>query len=190
MKNINELIKKRRTIHSYSTEPIDKELIEEAIDCALYAPNHKLTFPMRFTIIPKEFRKTLASISLTVRKRKGRVLTPEDEAKVIQKFEKPSHILIVSQVKHTDPLILKEDYATLAMGIQNFSLFLWEKGYGTKWSSGSIIKEDELYSLCGINQKEESIEALLWAGRPEKEPPPPKRPSVNDMTRTLGSPNS
>jgi len=132
----------------------------------------------------------LLYFSLKVRKRKGRALTPEDEAKIIQKFEKPSHILIVSQVKHTDPLILKEDYATLAMGIQNFSLFLWEKGYGTKWSSGSIIKEDELYSLCGINPKEESIEALLWAGQPEKEPPPPKRPSVNDMTRILSPPNS
>ena len=190
MKNINDLIKKRRTIHSYSIEPIDEELIEEAINCALYAPNHKLTFPMRFTIIPKEFRKALANISLTVRKKKGRVLTPEDETKIIQKFEKPSHILIVSQVKNTDPLILKEDYATLAMGIQNFSLYLWEKGYGTKWSSGSIIKEDELYSLCGINPKEESIEALLWAGRPEKEPPPPKRPLAKDITKVLCSPNS
>ena len=190
MKNINELIKKRRTIHSYSTETIDEVLIKEAIDCALYAPNHKLTFPMRFTIIPKKYRKALANISLNVRKKKGRVLTPEDEAKIIQKFVKPSHVLIVSQVKNSDPVILKEDYATLAMGIQNFSLYLWEKGYGTKWSSGSIIREDELYSLCGINPKEESIEALLWAGGAEREPSPPKRPSADDITKILGSPNS
>ncbi len=189
MKNINELIKERRTIHSYSDEPIDDRLIKEAINCALHAPNHKLTFPIRFTIIPKKFRKDLSDISLMIKRRKGKLLTSEDEKKVIKKFEKPSHILIVSQIKSTNPLTLKEDYATLAMGIQNFSLFLWEKGFGTKWSSGSIIKESGLYKLCGIDPDKESIEALLWAGFPGKEPSPPKRPSVNDVTRILGSTN-
>ena len=190
MKNINELIKNRRTIHAYAKGPIDDKTIEEAIDCALYAPNHKLTFPMRFTIIPEEFRRALADISLKIREKKGRTLSADDKDKIIQKFEKPSHLLIVSQIKNQDHSIEKEDYATLAMGIQNFSLFLWEKGYGTKWSSGSIINDEDLYTLCGIDPHKESIEALLWAGIPEKEPTTPKRPSINEVTRVLSSLNS
>ena len=47
--------------------------------------------------------------------------------KLFKKFVKPSHVLIVSQVKNSDPVILKEDYATLAMGIQNFSLICGKK---------------------------------------------------------------
>ena len=185
MKKINEIIKERRTIHSYSQETIENQVIEEAVECALFAPNHKLTFPMRFTIIPKELRKGLSDISLKIRLEKGRTLTTEDKDKIIQKFENPSHILIVSQVKNQNPSIEKEDYATLAMGIQNFSLFLWEKGYGTKWSSGSIIKDKDLYSLCEIDPEKETIEALLWVGAPAKEPLPPKRPSVNEVIRVI-----
>ena len=185
MSTIDALIKNRRTIHHYSSELIPDKDILEAVESALFAPNHKLTFPTRFTIVPSSKREEMADISLKIRRQKGRVLNQEDENKIIQKFKNPSHLLIVSQIKSEDPTRSKEDYATLSMAIQNFSLSLWEKGYGTKWSSGIMIHSPELYNLTHINPDLESIEAILWAGIPKQEPPPPKRPSVKDILRTL-----
>ena len=185
MSTIDGLMKNRRTIHHYSSELIPDKDILEAIESALFAPSHKLTFPTRFTIVPSSKRKEMADISLKIRKQKGRVLTEEDTEKIFQKFQTPSHLLIVSQIKNEDPTRSKEDYATVSMAIQNFSLSLWEKGYGTKWSSGIMIHAPELYTLTRINPELESIEAMLWAGKPTQEPPPPKRPSVKDILRTL-----
>ena len=184
MNGIDEIIKARRTIHQYSSDIIPEETILKAIETALFAPNHKLTFPTRFTLIPSSKRDEMAELSFKIREQKGRILTEEDKDKIFKKFRTPSHLFIVSQIKNKDPIISKEDYATVSCAIHNFSLSLWEKGHGTKWSSGTMIRNKELYTLSQIDPTKESIEAILWAGVPLKIPPPPKRPLIKDILRT------
>ncbi|WP_341280894.1 nitroreductase family protein [Paenibacillus sp. FSL H8-0537] len=46
--SIQELIKDRRTIRKFNTQPLSQETILELMNIAVWAPNHKLREPWRF----------------------------------------------------------------------------------------------------------------------------------------------
>jgi nitroreductase len=53
---LNELIKKRRSIfpHTYIDKPIPREIIDQVLENANWAPTHKMTEPWRFKVIQSE----------------------------------------------------------------------------------------------------------------------------------------
>jgi hypothetical protein len=77
----------------------------------------------------------------------------------------------------------KEDYASVAMGVQNASLYLWENGIGSKWSSGALTTHERTYEIAGCDPKAEEIVGFLWIGRPERAPRPAARPPLNEVLR-------
>src|SRR5437868_15152793 len=51
---VEEAIRTRRTHKAYRPEPVDRELLEEILDLARWAPNHNLTNPWRFRVVGPE----------------------------------------------------------------------------------------------------------------------------------------
>ena len=58
--SFEDLVISRRTIHSYRPEAIEEEVVQRALRAAHHAPNHKLTWPWRFTRVGPETRADLA----------------------------------------------------------------------------------------------------------------------------------
>ena len=54
-------IKTRRSVKEYLPTEIPREWIEELLDAAHWAPNHKLTHPWRFHVFTGEGRERLVS---------------------------------------------------------------------------------------------------------------------------------
>src|SRR6266542_1853594 len=54
-----QAIRTRRAVKEYLDKPIPKEWIEELLDAAHWAPNHKLTHPWRFHVFSGEGRERL-----------------------------------------------------------------------------------------------------------------------------------
>src|SRR5919112_4772451 len=54
-------IKTRRSVKEYNQTEIPREWIEELLDAAHWAPNHKLTHPWRFHVFTGEGRERLVS---------------------------------------------------------------------------------------------------------------------------------
>src|SRR6188474_2441986 len=54
-------IRTRRAIKQYQDKPIPREWIEELLDAAHWAPNHKLTHPWRFHVFSGEGRERLVA---------------------------------------------------------------------------------------------------------------------------------
>src|SRR6476469_10039574 len=48
---VEEGIRTRRTHKAYRPGPVDRELLEEILDLARWAPNHNLTNPWRFRVV-------------------------------------------------------------------------------------------------------------------------------------------
>src|SRR5690349_24812976 len=55
-------IKSRTSVRHFSNRPIARELIEQLLDCAVRAPNHKLTQPWRFAVLTGAARDRFAEI--------------------------------------------------------------------------------------------------------------------------------
>ena len=56
--DVETAIRTRRTHKAYRPEPIDREILDELLDLARWAPNHHLTNPWRFRVLgPKALER-------------------------------------------------------------------------------------------------------------------------------------
>ncbi|MGA0869293.1 MAG: nitroreductase family protein [Planctomycetota bacterium] len=183
--DVHEAIRSRRTIHSYRTEPLPEGCLERALGAAILAPNHRLTFPWRFTRVGAETRAHLAALAVRLQTEKQGALPAEVVNKIRSKVLDPAELIVVTVVRHEDPFTAREDYAATACAIQNLHLALWAEGVGSKWSTGGPTRHEDGYRILGIDRNVEEIIGFLWAGLPAKVPPCPERPALETFVRTL-----
>ena len=178
---IDQAIKKRRTIHIFSKKSVPREVIEKAIVAANYAPCHRRTFPWRFASMGAKKREQLYQLQLTLKFGDK----PTDELslkKIREKMLNPSHLLIATQLCTDNQFQKREDYAACACAIQNLSLSLVVDNVGCKWSTGKITTDPNAYKIAEINPSEEEIIGFIWIGY-GTEPPLIKRPLISNIYR-------
>jgi nitroreductase len=182
-----QLLLARRTVHQFKPEPVDREIIQQALISSVYVPNHKHTNPVRYKRVGKSARQKLTARALELKRAKQNniELTPTIEEAIRSQYLYPDTLLAVTQIKSESPMQQKEDYATLACALHNISLVLWGHGVGTKWSSGEIIRDKMTYEILGVDSTKESIEAFFWIGIPMQVPAAPAKPNVNDILREV-----
>ena len=78
---IEDVIKTRRTIHLYEEIEIDDSLLDRLLEAGHFAPNHKLTWPWRFTVVGHEGRAKIADRAVEL-KSEGRTLTDGQVSKI------------------------------------------------------------------------------------------------------------
>jgi nitroreductase len=167
MRDLAEVIRGRRTINMFLQTPIPEELILEALDLSVWAPNHHVTEPWHFYLPGKE---TVGKILDLVREFVGERKGPEAGAfKAKNWSEKPGWLIVTCQ-KSDDPIRQQEDYASCAAAIQNLALYLWEAGVGTKWASGPVTREPNFYEIIGADPDKEFVVGLIWYGYPKITP--------------------
>lgn len=184
--DVHSAMRTRRTIHRYRPEPVPEAALQRALDAALMAPNHKLTFPWRFTRVGLETRATLADLAVELRAAESEGGLPAEKIERIRsKILDPGELVVVSIRRCEDPITAREDYASAACAIQNLSLSLQADGLGSKWSSGKVTRHPRSYRVLGIDEKDEEIIGFIWVGHPMKIPECPQRPPLPDLLRTL-----
>lgn len=173
----------RRTIHLYRAQPFPEETLMRALAAATMAPNHKLTWPWRFTRVGQNTRSGLADLALRLKSAGRDEMREEQRAKTCSKVMNPAELLVVSVVREEDPIVAREDYASAACAIQNIQLSLFAEGIGSKWSSGQLTCHPETYSILGIDQTNEEIIGFVWAGIADQVPKTPQRPKMSELLR-------
>ena len=178
---IDQAIKKRRTIHVFSKKRVPKEVVERAIFAANQAPSHRRSFPWRFTSLGLNKRELLYQLQLSM-KFGVEEIDKYNLAKIKDKIFNPSHLLIATQICSDDQVQKLEDYAACACAIQNLSLSLVADGVGSKWSTGIITTDPKTYEIVEIDPSEEEIIGFIWIGY-GTEPPLIPRPLLNTIFR-------
>lgn len=179
----------RKTVQKYTTEPIPDGCIDRALECAIRAPNHKLTNPWRFAKIGPQTREKIVALGIEIKAekaaRQGREMSEEYVEKLRAKLGNSPGLLVVSQVLDDDDFRRKEDYASVACAIQNICLSLWSEGVGSKWATGSVTRHSETYEIVGIDPDQEQIVGFVWIGHPSCELVETPRDPVDEVTREL-----
>lgn len=161
-----QLITTRRTVHSYLPEKVPDAILQRAIECAIHAPIHRLTFPWRFFYVGPETKAKIAALEIEAKRKK---------------FLGGGEIIVLGLEKSSRPDVAEEDYASLACAVQNMSLYLWSEGFGTKWATGAITQNLELHELLGTSPDKVRLCGFLWVGKPEAVPARPERPPVESL---------
>lgn len=178
---MSQLIKERRSIRKFKLDEVSNELLEELLEIASYAPNHKLTQPWRFIVYKDEGRKVLANIMTETVAKGPKKKSPEE---VRARFESvPVHVLVVIN-EEANYFAREEDYAATCALIQNFQLAAWERGLGVLWKTDAFVASPTFRKGVGAKPGEK-IAALLQVGYPEVVPNVVERVNISERIKLI-----
>jgi nitroreductase len=167
LREFARVLRGRRTIDQFLQTPVPVELVREALEVATWAPNHYVSEPWRFILPGKETVGRIVDLCAEiVSADKGPEL---GEHKRNTWSEKPGW-LIVTCPHSDDALREKEDYAACCAAVQNFMLYLWKAGVGSKWTTGSITRDKRFFDIIGVNEETFFVVGMLWFGYPKITP--------------------
>ena len=185
-----EAISGRRTIKDFKPDVVPADLLERALAAGLWAQNHKLTEPWRFTLLGPDAHRQLAeafadaqatSLGPDADPAHREQLRREAAGKILSK----PRVVAVSQLLGGSPAQQREDYAAVACAVQNVQLAAWADGLGMQWSSGKIIQLPLTYEVLGIDRANEEIVGLLFFGYPASIPAAQGRKPLAEVSRWL-----
>ncbi|MDA3017162.1 MAG: nitroreductase, partial [Actinomycetota bacterium] len=148
---------------------------------AMWAPNHKLTFPWMFAAVTGDARERLSNCVADAMAREGD--KPEKVAKTRTKFQRAPVILIVGTEPGDTQLRTEENRDAVSAGIQNILLGATTLGLASFWSSCPKGANGDVANFCGFKTGTH-ITAMIYLGHPERQAQAIERPPAKVQTIT------
>jgi nitroreductase len=180
-------LKQRRTVRSFTSDPIPDATLETILEAGMWAPSHGNAQPWDFVLVGPKARarllallqakaaELLADPDLPAPKRRGLELLREDFGGA------PVMVAVVSRPP-ADDLERLENPLSCAAAVQNICLAAWDAGIGAVWLSvGAAPPARPVFELeDGAN-----VVALLALGHPADVPPAPPRDPLEQHLRRV-----
>jgi nitroreductase len=181
-----DAIRRRTSVRRYRPDQVPRATIEQLLECAVRAPNHKLSEPWRFAVLTGAARNAYAEIRARHRlKRYTDPASPEAAAgadKVRREaLETPAFVVLMSVVS-PDAITREEDYAAVMMAAENLIIAAESLGLGTYLRTGGIMREPGLAELAGLAEGHRVV-GILSLGFPAEADPPRRRRPAAELTR-------
>jgi len=180
-----DAIQRRTSVRRFRPDPVPRETIARLLECAVRAPNHKLTEPWRFAVVTGPARSRLAE--LRTRHRLKRYTDPDSEEaraggeKVRRETEATPAFVVVMCAQNPDELTREEDYAAAMMATANLMIAAESQGLGTYLKTGGIMRDPDLALLVGL-EPGFRIVAVVSLGYPAEAEAPRRRRPVHELT--------
>lgn len=164
--DVLEAIRTRRTTKVFSPQPVPRELIEQALEAAVWAPNHRLTEPWEFIVVQGAGTERLGQLrrQMTIDYLRGQARHGDPGSEVApdrqivqqgedayRKATAATVTVVVSMAQHPDPTIREEDYAATAVAIQNMMLAAHALGLASFWSTNNLINYEPAREFLGVS---------------------------------------
>jgi nitroreductase len=177
MQTLGRVIRSRRTsmLVDKSLE-LPADLVQSFCDLAMWAPNHKRTWPWRFASVTKAGRSTLGNVIADAMAAHG-----DDEAKVRKartKYERTPNVLVVGSAPGDSALRTAENRDAVAAGIQNVLLAATAAGVASYWGSCPKGANDPVAGLCGF-EPGTHVSAIIYLGWASSTVEIPQRPRAD-----------
>jgi len=155
--DVEVAIRERRTQKVFRPEPVPRELVDELLERARWAPNHNLTNPWRFRWVgPASLAKLKAAAG------------PE----AASKLDRAPTLVAASQVRSEDPVQDEEDLCATACAVYAVLLAAHNRGLASYWRTPGVLRTAQGLAALGIPSSERFVALIhLGWGRQEKAPP-------------------
>ena len=185
---ISRLIRNRRSVFpaQYSGEIISKEIIEEILENANWAPTHKFTEPWRFTVFTGDGLVQLANFMSDIYKKVSSENATFDKTKYEKLRSKPllaSHIISIGMKRDKlERLPEVEEIEAVACAVQNMYLTASALGVGCYWGSGGITYFEEAKPFFNLSEKDKLL-GFMYFGIPKSKLQTGKRGPIEQKVR-------
>ncbi len=179
-----EAVRQRRTVYRFQDRPIAPEVLDELIEAAANAPNHRHTEPWRFVVVRGDALQRLADLRAELQlERSARDGRPPGNLDALR-LEVTQAAAIVYVVQHVDVDEKRrhEDYASCVISAYILQLAAWERGIGARWHTGQLVTSGKVRPLLGLSDEEEAV-CYLALGYPDESPKPWRKKLAKELTR-------
>ncbi len=166
---IEEAIRDRRTHKAFAPGPLPRELLDELLELARWAPNHHLTNPWRFRVLGPE---SLARLKAAA--------GPDAAAKL----DRAPTLVVATAVRSEDPVQDQEDLLATACAVYAVLLAAHGRGLAGYWRTPGVLRTPEGLEAVGVPRGERFV-ALIHLGRPRQDRDAPERLPPADVIMYL-----
>lgn len=148
---VDEAIRSRHSVKVFDSKPVPFDLIQQCLDLAVWAPNHKLTEPWHFSVVMDDNRLLFASLVEEVLLEEShaleRMALSVKASKEKSKLLSAPVIVAVYSERGDSHVRTMENFAATAAAIQNLMLAAHGLGLGSIWRTGSIYDHQRVRSF-------------------------------------------
>ncbi len=167
--DVEQAIRERRTHKAFAAEPVPRSVLDELLELARWAPNHRLTNPWRFRVIGPQALERLKQAA-----------GPEAAAKL----DRAPTLIAVTSRRSADPVQDEEDLCATACAAYAVLLGAHGRGLGGYWRTPAVLRTPEGAAALGISEEERFV-ALIHLGQPRQEKQAPARAPAEEVVSYL-----
>ncbi|MEO7049564.1 MAG: nitroreductase [Ferruginibacter sp.] len=185
----NELVKNRRSVFPdqfIAGKEVPKEIIEQILTNASWAPNHGQSEPWRFSVFSGEGLKKFAAFQSELYKQSaGDNFTQKKYEKLQRTPLLASHIISLGMKRTTTKHIPEiEDIEAVACAAENIYLSLAAYDLGGYWTSGGITYLPEAKYFFELGE-EDKLLGFFYIGYVATPSAPAKRKSLEEKVKWI-----
>jgi nitroreductase len=182
--DLDKAIMGRRSIRKFQSREVPRELIEQTLQAAIYAPSAKNGQQWRFTVLTGEakqkfttfFRETLERIC----EEAGKQATGSAFHSCKRMEDAPVNIVVWNTSENN----WETEIHSVAAAIQNLLLKAYSLGLGTLWIGDIFHAYTETIEYFNKPWK---LIAVIVVGWPDENPPPRSRKLLEEVTEFIVS---
>jgi nitroreductase len=167
--DVEDAIRSRRTHKAFVPEPLPRELLDELLDFARWAPNHHLTNPWRFRVLGPGALARLKHAA-----------GPE----AASKLDRAPTLVAATALQSGDPVQDEEDLCATACATYAVLLAAHGRGLGGYWRTPQVLRTQPGRTALGFEPDERFV-ALIHLGWPRQEKDPPERAPLTQIVTYL-----
>jgi nitroreductase len=157
--DVEQAIRERRTHKAFQSEAVPRELLDELLELARWAPNHHLTNPWRFRVLG------LAAL--------GRLKNAAG-ADAAAKLDRAPTLVAATAIDSGDPIQAEEDLCATACATYAVLLGAHARGLAGYWRTPAVLRTPAGRVALEIPDDERFV-ALIHLGWPRQEKEAPER---------------
>ncbi len=187
LSEITEVIKNRRTIYpeQYTERKIHREIVEDVLNNAIWAPTHGKTQPWRFQVFMNDSRAELSSFlsNLYSEQFKGDLFNEVKFNKLKNRPLQSPVVIVVTMTPDPNNRISElEEVEAVACAIQNMYLTCTAYGIGGFWSTPKLMYTPEMNEFLELKDGEKCL-GLFYMGYPTIDWPKGQRKPIEYLTQ-------
>lgn len=174
-----------RTSHGALTEPTpNSDVLNQAFQAALRAPDHRMLRPWRYLVIEGEARQRLGEYYLQAGLQDNPQLADVEQQRLLKMpLRAPMIIVAMTTFKEDAKVPMIEQTLSTGAAIQNFLLALHAQGFASMWRTGWVTEHPIITQALGVMANEQ-IAGFIYVGTPATALKTPTLLNVDDFVQT------
>ncbi len=176
-----DLMRTRRSIREFDDRAVPRGMLDQIVEAASWAPNHRHTEPWRFVVLEKDGDARAKVADLVYEWTWNYVKNPNPERRAKSSAEARDEVLetpilmLVYSVPGSNEEITEENFAATCCAAQNMLLMAHAIGLAIGWSTGRVCKNEEVHKAVGA-EADWAVVGAFFIGFPLAIPEAERKP--------------